>query len=183
MKAQLRTYHAIPSLQTYTDQNAYKQLQDAPRLKSILKGACEDRKEPVTIENLVATPVPRTNPINLIFLLSTYAPKVTETHFPADIDFHDLVMCSQLSSRTRATAFLWLMWWYLESNFTLEDALKNPYGEGLPLPGSDIPRGVPPFVHLTQEEEDAENVDRKEELEFGERMQVERRSDFTLCKF
>ena len=43
-------------------------------LKSILKGACEDRKEPVTIEKLVTTPVPRTNPINVIFLLSTYAP-------------------------------------------------------------------------------------------------------------
>lgn len=178
MKAQLRTYHAIPSLQTYTDQNAYKQLQDAPRLKSILKGACEDRKEPVTIENLVATPVPRTNPINLIFLLSTYAPKVTETHFPPDVDFHDLVMRAQLSSQSRATAFLWLMWWYLESNFTAEDALKNPYGEGIPIKGTDNPRGVPSFEHLTAEEADAENVDRQEEIEFGERMQRERKSEY-----
>ncbi|KAF8477523.1 hypothetical protein BDZ91DRAFT_769582 [Kalaharituber pfeilii] len=178
MKAQLRTYHAIPSLQSYTDPTAYKQLQDAPRLKSILKGACEDRKEPVTIEHLVATPVPRTNPINLIFLLSTYAPKVTEMHFPPDIDFHDLVMRAQLSSRTRATAFLWLMWWYLESNFTAEDAVNNPYGEGLPIKGTDIPRGVPAFVHLTPEEADAENVDGEDEIEFGERMQQERKSLF-----
>ena len=59
----------------------------------------------------------------------------------------------------------------------MEDALSNPYGEGLPLPGSDIPRGVPAFVHLTQEEADAENVDREEELEFGERMQLERKSE------
>lgn len=176
MKAQLRTYHAIPSLQTYTDQNAYKQLQDAPRLKSILKGACEDRKEPVTIEQLVSTPVPRTNPINLIFLLSTYAPKVTELHFPLEIDFHDLVMRGQLSSESRATAFLWLMWWYLESKFTAEDALRNPYGEGIAIKGTDILRGVPEFKHLTEDEADAENIDKEEEIVYGERMQLERKS-------
>jgi hypothetical protein len=43
MRAQLRTYHSIPSLQAHQDPNAYKQLQDAPRLKSILKGATEDQ--------------------------------------------------------------------------------------------------------------------------------------------
>ena len=44
MRAQLRTYHSIPSLQAHQDPNAYKQLQDAPRLKSILKGATEDQE-------------------------------------------------------------------------------------------------------------------------------------------
>ena len=51
MRAQLRTYHSIPSLQAHHDPNAYKQLQDAPRLKSILKGATEDVEQPNTIED------------------------------------------------------------------------------------------------------------------------------------
>ncbi|KAI4102297.1 MAG: hypothetical protein L6R37_004489 [Teloschistes peruensis] len=177
MKAQLRTYHAIPSLQTYTDQNAYKQLQDAPRLKSILKGACEDRKEPLTIEHLTATPVPRTNPINLVFLLSTYAPKITETHFPPDVEFHDLVMRSTLSSESRAKAFLWLMWWYLESDFSVDDVAKNPYGQREDS-GKEIK--VPPFVTLSPEEEEKENVDTIREIEYGEKMQEERKSRSAL---
>ena len=52
MRAQLRTYHAIPSLQANQDPHAYKQLQDAPRLKSILKGGTEDRQEPNSLEKI-----------------------------------------------------------------------------------------------------------------------------------
>ncbi|KAL7271833.1 hypothetical protein RUND412_005385 [Rhizina undulata] len=175
MKAQLRTYHAIPSLQTYTDPHAYKQLQDAPRLKSILKGACEDRKEPVSLEALRELDVPRTNPINLVFILSTYAPKVSELHFPESRDFYDLVMRPTLSSRSRARAFLWLMWWYLESDFTTESALHNPYGKGLERKEGDVPCRVPEFEHLTEEQAANENVDTPEEVEFGSKMQEERK--------
>ena len=52
MRAQLRTYHPIPSLQYGQNQNA-KLLQDAPRIKSILKGVQEDRNEPFTWEQLL----------------------------------------------------------------------------------------------------------------------------------
>lgn len=176
MKAQLRTYHAIPSLQSYTDAHAYKQLQDAPRLKSILKGACEDRKEPLTLEQLVSIGVPRTNPINLVFLLSTYAPKVSELHFPESRDFYDLIMRSTLSSKSRARAFLWLMWWYLEGDFTIKAAIENPYGKGQEAKDGGIPCKVPQFEHLTEEQAALENVDAAQEVEFGERMQIERKS-------
>lgn len=81
MRAQLRTYHSIPCLQADQDPSAYKQLQDAPRLKSILKGASEDDDQPNSIEKIKDMPVPRTNPVNLIFVLSQYAPKVSERHF------------------------------------------------------------------------------------------------------
>ncbi|KAK6531988.1 hypothetical protein TWF694_003151 [Orbilia ellipsospora] len=132
MRAQLRTYHAIPALQTYVDPNAYKQLQDAPRLKSILKGACEDRREPTTLDGIVKVPLqPRTNPINLIFVLANFSHKVTELHFGQPRDFFDLVMRWTLSSSSRAKAFLWLMWWYLESDFTAKSAADNPFGVGL----------------------------------------------------
>ncbi|KAF2015966.1 hypothetical protein BU24DRAFT_492146 [Aaosphaeria arxii CBS 175.79] len=179
MRAQLRTYHSIPSLQAHQDPNAYKQLQDAPRLKSILKGATEDHEQPSTIEDIRKTAIPRTNPVNLIFVLSQYAPKISELHFFPPRDFFDLVMRPNLSSRSRATAFLWLMWWYLESDFTEHAALNNPFGagqypnEGEPGPG-DFPQKCPPFEFLTPEMEALENVDTVDEKNFGEIKRKER---------
>lgn len=179
MRAQLRTYHSIPSLQAHQDPNAYKQLQDAPRLKSILKGASEDTDQPNTIEKIKQTPVPRTNPVNLIFVLSQYAPRISELHFFAPRDFFDLVMRSSLSSRSRARAFLWLMWYYLESDFSAHDALNNPFGAGLVGEGTDgLPLKVPAFEPLTESEADAENVDTAEEIQYGEEKQRERKRRF-----
>jgi hypothetical protein len=179
MRAQLRTYHSIPSLQAHQDPNAYKQLQDAPRLKSILKGATEDNEQPGTVEDIKNHPIPRTNPVNLIFVLSQYAPKISELHFFAPRDFFDLVMRSNLSSRSRATAFLWLMWWYLESDFSTEMALNNPFGPGLYGPENDPvtathPIKCPAFVVLTPEQVELENVDTPDEQVFGEIKRKER---------
>ncbi|KAF3005758.1 hypothetical protein E8E13_006934 [Curvularia kusanoi] len=179
MRAQLRTYHSIPSLQAHQDPNAYKQLQDAPRLKSILKGATEDQEQPSTIEEIMAAPVPRTNPVNLIFVLSQYAPKISELHFFPPRDFFDLVMRSNLSSRSRATAFLWLMWWYLESDFSKKAAEENPFGPGQYGPADDpataeFPIKCPAFDFLTPEQEAAENVDTNDEKNFGEIKRKER---------
>ncbi|KAH6629806.1 hypothetical protein C7974DRAFT_395270 [Boeremia exigua] len=179
MRAQLRTYHSIPSLQAHQDPNAYKQLQDAPRLKSILKGATEDQEQPSTIEEIMAAPVPRTNPVNLIFVLSQYAPKISELHFFPPRDFFDLVMRSNLSSRSRATAFLWLMWWYLESDFSKKAAEENPFGPGQFGPADDpataeFPIKCPAFDFLTPEQELAENVDSNDEKNFGEIKRKER---------
>lgn len=178
MRAQLRTYHSIPSLQAHQDSNAYKQLQDAPRLKSILKGASEDVDQPNTLEKIKRLPVPRTNPVNLIFVLAQYAPKVSETHFFPPRDFFDLVMRSTLSSSSRARAFLWLMWWYLESDFSREAALNNPFGPGLEGEGAEgLPLKVPAFESLTEEQANEENVDTPEELEYGETKRLERKRE------
>ncbi len=181
MRAQLRTYHSIPSLQAYKSQRDYKSLQDAPRLKSILKGASEDTEEPRTLEALKARPVPRTNPVNLIFVLSQSAPNISESHFRDKVDFFDLAMRSTISSKSRAEAFLWLMWWYLESNFTKEDGLNNPYGPGQYKESEDpddpdvVPLLVPELVNITPEEGDKENEDPEEEIAFGEKMREERK--------
>ncbi|KAJ5673815.1 Ino eighty subunit 1 [Penicillium macrosclerotiorum] len=176
MRAQLRTYHSIPSLQAHQDSNAYKQLQDAPRLKSILKGASEDVDQPNTLDKIKRQAIPRTNPVNLIFVLAQYAPKVSEMHFFPPRDFFDLVMRSTLSSKTRARAFLWLMWWYLESDFTRESALKNPFGPGLEGEGTDgLPLKVPAFESLTEEQANEENIDTQEELDYGESKRLERK--------
>lgn len=171
MRAQLRTYHPIPSLQTYTDQSDYKQLQDAPRLKSILKGACEDRPEPSKLDQLEAIQhFPKTNPINLVFLVSTFANKVTEQFFTPPYEFHDLIMNNNLSSESRGRAFLWLMWTYLETNLTREELQKNPFG-----PGQEHGTKVPQFVVLTPEQLTHENVDPEAEIEFGNNMTRERK--------
>ncbi|KAI9739607.1 MAG: hypothetical protein M1834_006325 [Cirrosporium novae-zelandiae] len=176
MRAQLRTYHSIPSLQAHQDPNAYKQLQDAPRLKSILKGASEDTEQPNTVDKVKNRPKPRTNPVNLIFVLSQYAPKISELHFNPPRDFFDLVMRSTLSSISRAKAFLWLMWWYLESDFTKESALNNPFGAGVVGEGTQgFPLKVPPFDTLTEEQANAENVDTQSEVDFGEEKRLERK--------
>ncbi|KAI5297103.1 hypothetical protein KEM55_005135, partial [Ascosphaera atra] len=93
MKAHLRTYHPIPCLQSnldYYEEHCYKQLQDAPRLKSILKRIVEQDPNPLpSLEKLYSAATMenpedrfRTNPISLIFLLSQYAPKVSRLHFP-----------------------------------------------------------------------------------------------------
>ena len=178
MRAQLRTYHSIPSLQAHQDPHAYKQLQDAPRLKSILKGASEDVDQPNTLEKIKAHSIPRTNPVNLIFVLAQYAPKVSELHFSPPRDFFDLVMRSTLSSQSRARAFLWLMWWYLESDFSREAALNNPFGPGQDGEGTGgLPIKVPDFDSLTEEQANEENVDTPDELEFGETKRLERKRE------
>ncbi|RMD44357.1 hypothetical protein DV735_g789, partial [Chaetothyriales sp. CBS 134920] len=181
MRAQLRTYHSIPVLQAYDSQKDYKSLQDAPRLKSILKGASEDLSQPRSIEQLKENPVPRSNAVNLIFIISQLASKVSERHFADKVDFFDLTMRATITSASRARAFLWLMWWYLESNFTKEEALNNPFGPGEYAEGQDpndpeaIPILVPSLEHVTEEEGEAENVDTEEEKEFAKKMAGERK--------
>ena len=178
MRAQLRTYHSIPALQAHQDPNAYKQLQDAPRLKSILKGATEDEPQPSTMDEIRAAKHPRTNPVNLIFVMSSYAPKISEVHFNTPRDFFDLVMRGSLSSASRARAFLWLIWWYLESDFTVEDSQRNPFGPGQYGEGEDasnsMPLKVPTLESLTEEQAALENVDTEEEERFGEVKRKER---------
>lgn len=175
MRAQLRTYHAIPSLQAHQDPNSYKQLQDAPRLKSILKGASEDRPEPNSLEKIKLKEIPRTNPVNLIFVLAQFAPKITELHFPTSRDFYDLIMRTSLSSKSRADAFLWLMWHYLESDFTEEGAAENPFGEGVEYDPALKNQGIPKFHILTPEQEELENIDTQEEIDYGHAKMRERK--------
>lgn len=129
----------------------------------------------------MSSPIPRTNPVNLIFVLAQYAPKISETHFYPPRDFFDLVMRSTLSSRSRARAFLWLVWWYLESDFSEEAALQNPFGSGQIGEGTGgLPLKVPPFEHLTEEQANIENLDTEAEIAFGEVKRKDRKREQTL---
>ncbi|KAI0810726.1 hypothetical protein GGR55DRAFT_688828 [Xylaria sp. FL0064] len=174
MRAQLRTYHAIPSLQAHQDASAYKQLQDAPRLKSILKGAAEDRPEPHELSDFKNLKSPRSNPVNLIFLIGQQASQVAELHFPTGGEFHDLIMKTNYTSKSRARAFLWLMWQYLESDFTEEGCEENPFGAGVDYGLGLANQGVPRMEEMAAEEEARENIDSPEEIEFGREKQSHR---------
>ena len=174
MRAQLRTYHPIPSLQYGQNQNA-KLLQDAPRIKSILKGVQEDRNEPFTWEQLLECRKrgvkPLTSPVSLIFLFGTYCQKMTELHFAPPREFYDLFNRTSVSSRSRATAFLWLLWHYLETDGSPEAAAQNPFGK----PEQEGTVRIPKLQHITIEQENLENLDPEEEIEYGKRMEEERR--------
>ncbi|OTA83071.1 hypothetical protein M434DRAFT_400775 [Hypoxylon sp. CO27-5] len=174
MRAQLRTYHAIPSLQAHQDASAYKQLQDAPRLKSILKGAAEDRPEPHDLTEFKMKNPPRSNPVNLIFLICQQASHIAELHFPPGGEFHDLIMKTNYTSKSRARAFLWLMWFYLESDFTEEGCDENPFGPGVDYGTEVANQGVPHMEEMTPEEEAQENIDPQEEIDFGKEKQTHR---------
>ncbi|KAI0157475.1 hypothetical protein GGR57DRAFT_462021 [Xylariaceae sp. FL1272] len=175
MRAQLRTYHAIPSLQAHADATAYKQLQDAPRLKSILKGAAEDRNnEPRDLTEFKDMKAPRSNPVNLIFLICNQASNIAELHFPSGHEFHDLIMKTNYTSKSRAQAFLWLMWQYLESDFTEEGCEENPFGAGVDYELGLANQGIPRMVEMTPEQEALENIDTPEEIEFGHQRQEHR---------
>ncbi len=85
-------------------------------------------------------------------------------------------MRATLSSRSRAKAFLWLIWYYLESDFSGEAAENNPFGRGLHGDGTGgLPLKVPPFEHLTEEQANAENVDTLDETRYGEEKRLERK--------
>ncbi|KAK8118327.1 uncharacterized protein PG998_002953 [Apiospora kogelbergensis] len=179
MRAQLRTYHAIPSIQVYQDTTAYKQLQDAPRLKTILKGVAENGPGLRNLYDFRYLKVPRTNPVNLIFLLCQQASHIAGLHFPNDSGFHDLVMKTNLTSCSRANAFLWLMWLYLESDFTEEGCDENPFGVGVVYDEDLSVQGVPKLIPMLTEEEDKENVDPQIEIDFGREKQAHRANIIT----
>ncbi|KAI9462310.1 hypothetical protein BJY52DRAFT_1166929 [Lactarius psammicola] len=165
MRTALRTYHPVPSLQ-----KADANLQDAPRIKNILK-ACSLKDEAAT--NMPVTPmelctraatgiVPSTSVVNLFFVLSNHFTAVAREHFSRpDIDFLDLFLPVKFSSLSRARAFLWLAFHYHEAPTT------NPF---------DAPHArqrlglVPEFAPLTDEEFELENVDPEDERDYAAKM-------------
>ncbi len=171
---QTRTYNPIPTFQAGASDKG-KMLQDAPRLKGILKGACEGQKSPGTWEILMAaqsaaTIRPLSNPINLIFLFASNALRLSCNHFgPPNADFNYIFSNPTLSSASRARAFLWLCYFYLETNGSLEEAEANPFGS----PEGDL--RVPPLEAISEADAETENVDTPEEIAYGLTMGEERR--------
>ncbi|KAF8591903.1 hypothetical protein K439DRAFT_1626417 [Ramaria rubella] len=164
MRTVLRSYHPIPSLQK-TEAN----LQDAPRIKNCLK-ACLLSTE---LANPPSTPadiftnrqngiVPSTSIVNLIFVLSNHSIPISKMHFEPPFDFLDLFLPVNASSPSRAQAFLWLMFHYLET-----PSVHNPFSDEF---ADKHPGKIPKLVMLTPRQRSLENVDTAEELDYGRRM-------------
>ncbi|KAF9015361.1 hypothetical protein BDQ17DRAFT_1418437 [Cyathus striatus] len=175
MKTTIRTYHPIPSLQR-TNGN----LQDAPRIKHILKtGLLEDEAQspPTTPLNLLSRikegHIPSTSVTNLIFILSNHTASIGQTHFAEDADFTDLFIRTDISSVSRARAFLWLCFNYLEGSAVADD--DDYDNETVENPFADSKRDkAPSLVMLTPEEAILENIDSEEEKLLAEKLVSQR---------
>lgn len=152
MKSQLRTYHSIPCLQLSGKDNE-KQLQDTPRLKSILKACCDDN-DPVQNDLAklrASTACPKTNIINAIFLLCASDEYVQKQYFSGlEYTIFDIFLSSEYKPRDRSLLFLWILYDVVEQG-------ANPFGDTQPVLGR-IDDGV------------KYDTDTQEEIEFGERM-------------
>ncbi|EPQ60889.1 hypothetical protein GLOTRDRAFT_113402 [Gloeophyllum trabeum ATCC 11539] len=165
MKTALRSYHPVPSLQK-TDGNA----QDAPRIKNCLKAALlpsEFKNGPPSTPAEVITKVqsgqkPPTSVVNLIFVLANHASVRSLPHFDPPTDFLDLFMPVELSSASRARAFLWLIFHYLEGT-----DVPNPFCDEY---ARQHPGKVPRLRHITPREMEEENMDPPDEIEWGRKM-------------
>ncbi|KAI0374335.1 hypothetical protein BV20DRAFT_961469 [Pilatotrama ljubarskyi] len=162
MKTALRTYHPVPALQR-TNGN----LQDAPRIKNILK-TCFLHDE---AQGKVSTPsdvlarsrsgiVPPTSIVNLIFVFANHAMAIARKHFEpgTSVDFLDLFTPVPISSESRARAFLWLCYHYHEA--PSENPFSDEHADG-------NPDRAPRLIALTPQQAAAENVDTQEENQRG----------------
>lgn len=114
---------------------------------------------------------PPTSVVNLIFVLANHAAPLAPTHFGPDepLTFLDLFFPLPISSRARARAFLWLMHHYLEGpSSTTPNPFADEYARANP--------GRVPWLHRL-EPGAVENVDTKEELQWGRTMSA-RREEF-----
>ncbi|KAK0473177.1 hypothetical protein IW261DRAFT_1423721 [Armillaria novae-zelandiae] len=167
-KTAVRTYHPIPALQ-----RADGNLQDAPRIKGLLK-ACtvpdEDLKSiPTTPGDILVRAtsgkVPPTSIATIIFILSNYSP------------FIDLFLPVEVSSASRARAFLWLCYHFHEATSAVnEDDYDTEVLSVNPFCDSHRPGKAPAFVMITRAEAEKENVDTEEEVARAEKS-VSHRND------
>ncbi|KAG6911811.1 hypothetical protein DXG01_000058 [Tephrocybe rancida] len=173
MKTALRTYHPVPSLQK-TNGNA----QDAPRIKNCLKAALlpnEIKSAPPSspdeiLERRVSNHLSELRsvleiPTHLIMYLREQP--LANVHFDGVLNFLDLFLPNrELMSFDRARAFLWLSYFYLES-----DGGQNPFADEFARKYS----GKAPWLRqMTEHQRKTENVDTNEEMTWGKRMSAQR---------
>ena len=173
MRAALRTYHPLPSLQAGKHESNAKHLQDSPRIKSILKGVQDLRQEPLLFDSVISAQqsghFPTGSPISILFVFANYCTRISEKHFQKPDVFYEIFNGLSYTPQSRANALLWLLYHYLETDGSVEAAQHNPFGR----PG-DGQFHVPPFVKATEAELAIIDKDTETEIAYAERMSRER---------
>ncbi|KAK6461773.1 hypothetical protein DFJ63DRAFT_314404 [Scheffersomyces coipomensis] len=163
MRSTLRTYHSIPSLQADPSSNGI-QLQDTPRLKSILKAVCEDDNKPRELDEILKEPFadkPNTNVFQLVFLLSNRPNGIPYHHEDLTANlFMEFFLNPKIHPENRAKRFLWLLYTYLETDFTKEEMEKNPFGGAT----------IPPLEYIAETDLNRFDIDTDYEIEYSESM-------------
>ncbi|KAK0505888.1 hypothetical protein EDD18DRAFT_9523 [Armillaria luteobubalina] len=179
-KTAVRTYHPIPALQ-----RADGNLQDAPRIKGLLKACTVPDEDPKLIPTTpgdilvraTSGKVPPTSIATIIFILSNYSPAIGQEHFLNELEFIDLFLPVDVSSASRARAFLWLCYHFHEATSAVnEDDYDTEVLSVNPFCDSHRPVKAPAFVMITRAEAEKENVDTEEEVARAEKS-VSHRND------
>ncbi|KNZ44939.1 hypothetical protein VP01_866g2 [Puccinia sorghi] len=174
LRAYMRTYHPIPCLQK--DEYCQTNLQDAPRIKTMLKSCqlpSEFNNEPDSLPEIAKRSAlgyrPPTTVVNLIFELFSVEPYVSMKYFPEGFVLHDLFSPTTIPTKLRAYAFLWLMHHFLEDPSALNDFAHESKVEAFQLARLE---DIQPDSSLG---DTPENVDTEEEIQWGKDMQNYRR--------
>jgi len=106
-------------------------------------------------------------------LNSFFRQAISQAHFSNHLDFIDIFLRTDISSLSRAHAFLWLCYHYLEAPSADRD---NNYDEDGPSnPFADHRRSnMPSFVFLSQVETRLENNDPPEEIALADKLVAQR---------
>lgn len=173
LRAYMRTYHPIPCLQK--DEYCQTTLQDAPRIKTMLKSCqlpSELNNQPQSLPDIANRSAlgfrPPTTVVNLIFELFGVEPYISMKYFPDGFVLHDLFSPTTIPTKLRAYAFLWLMHHFLEDPSAITDFQDNTKVEAFQLARLE---DLKPHVTIG---DSPENVDTEEEIKWGKDMQAYR---------
>ncbi|MBW0463353.1 hypothetical protein O181_003068 [Austropuccinia psidii MF-1] len=173
LRAYMRTYHPIPCLQK--DEYCQTNLQDAPRIKTMLKTCVlpfEPNKDSDSLMSIAHRSAqgyrPPTTVVNLIFELFNNDLFISRRYFPEGFVLHDLFSPTTIPTKLRAYAFLWLMHHFLEDPSSFVDfEADNKVGAFQLARLEDLHPGA--MIGNMNE-----NVDTEEELKWGKDMQLYR---------
>lgn len=128
-KLTVRTYHSIPSLQHVLGVEKPIQLQDTPRVKTILKATCEDPQQCMSLDDFsgpdAAKKRAHTTITQLLFLFTNGLSTLGAAH-PVSTAVSQLFSNSNLDPLARAQCLLWIIYLYLETD--LVNRSGNPFG-------------------------------------------------------
>lgn len=103
---------------------------------------------------------------------------ISKLHFSNEVDLLDLFTPMQVSSKSRARAFLWLVYNYYEAASSTKQPESDSGGsEGTnmnPFSDPSRPGERPPLEELTEAEAALENVDPVDEQEISEKLVSQR---------